>query len=102
MRRDETIFLLGEDVAEAGTPFKILSGLVEEFGTDRIVDTPIAEPGFMGIAVGAAMTGSRPASRSREMALTAFIPTTSGTPMEPVCRRLVRVGSPSRNTSHAI
>ena len=60
MRRDETIFLLGEDVAEAGTPFKILSGLVEEFGTDRIVDTPIAEPGFMGIAVGAAMTGSRP------------------------------------------
>ncbi len=60
MRRDDTIFLLGEDVAEAGTPFKILSGLVEEFGPDRIIDTPIAEPGFMGIAVGAAMTGSRP------------------------------------------
>ncbi len=60
MRRDETIFLLGEDVAEAGTPFKVLSGLVEEFGPDRIIDTPIAEPGFMGIAVGAAMTGSRP------------------------------------------
>ena len=60
MRRDETIFLLGEDVAEAGTPFKVLSGLVEEFGTDRVIDTPIAEPGFMGIAVGAAMTGSRP------------------------------------------
>lgn len=60
LRRDETIFLIGEDVAEAGTPFKVLSGLVEEFGTDRIIDTPIAEPGFMGIAVGAAMTGSRP------------------------------------------
>lgn len=60
MRRDDTIFLLGEDVAEAGTPFKILSGLVEEFGTDRIIDTPISEPGFAGIAVGAAMTGSRP------------------------------------------
>jgi pyruvate/2-oxoglutarate/acetoin dehydrogenase E1 component len=60
MRRDEKIFLLGEDVAEAGTPFKVLSGLVEEFGTDRIIDTPISEPGFMGIAVGAAMTGSRP------------------------------------------
>ncbi len=60
MRRDDTIFLLGEDVAEAGTPFKILSRLVEEFGTDRIIDTPIAEPGFAGIAVGAAMTGSRP------------------------------------------
>lgn len=60
MRRDETIFLIGEDVAEAGTPFKVLSGLVEEFGTGRVIDTPIAEPGFMGIAVGAAMTGSRP------------------------------------------
>ncbi len=60
MRRDPTIFLLGEDVAEAGTPFKVLSGLVEEFGRERIIDTPISEPGFMGIAVGAAMTGSRP------------------------------------------
>lgn len=60
MRRDPTIFLMGEDVAEAGTPFKVLSGLVEEFGTERIVDTPISEPGFMGLAVGAAMTGSRP------------------------------------------
>lgn len=60
MRRDPTVILLGEDVAEAGTPFKILSGLVEEFGTERIVDTPISEPGFTGIAVGAAMTGSRP------------------------------------------
>lgn len=60
MRRDPTVFVIGEDVAEAGTPFKILSGLVEEFGTERIVDTPIAEPGFMGIGVGAAMTGMRP------------------------------------------
>lgn len=60
MRRDPTIFLLGEDVAEAGTPFKVLSGLVEEFGPERIIDTPISEPGFMGMAVGAAMTGSRP------------------------------------------
>lgn len=60
MRRDPTIFLIGEDVAEAGTPFKVLSGLVEEFGTDRVIDTPISEPGFMGLAVGAAMTGSRP------------------------------------------
>ncbi|WP_439622897.1 alpha-ketoacid dehydrogenase subunit beta [Shinella sp.] len=60
MRRDPAIFLIGEDVAEAGTPFKVLSGLVEEFGPDRIIDTPISEPGFMGMAVGAAMTGSRP------------------------------------------
>ena len=60
MRRDPSVFVIGEDVAEAGTPFKVLSGLVEEFGTGRVIDTPIAEPGFMGIAVGAAMTGSRP------------------------------------------
>jgi len=60
MRRDETVFILGEDVAEAGTPFKVLAGLVEEFGTSRVVDTPISEPGFMGLAVGAAMTGARP------------------------------------------
>ncbi len=60
MRRDETVFVIGEDVAEAGTPFKVLSGLVEEFGTDRVIDTPISEPGFMGMAVGAAMTGARP------------------------------------------
>jgi pyruvate dehydrogenase E1 component beta subunit len=60
MRRDPTVFVIGEDVAEAGTPFKVLSGLVEEFGTGRVIDTPIAEPGFVGIAVGAAMTGMRP------------------------------------------
>ena len=60
MRRDPSIVLMGEDVAEAGTPFKVLSGLVEEFGTERVIDTPISEPGFTGIAVGAAMTGLRP------------------------------------------
>jgi pyruvate dehydrogenase E1 component beta subunit len=60
MRRDSRVFILGEDVAEAGTPFKVLSGLVEEFGTRRVVDTPISEAGFSGVAVGAAMTGLRP------------------------------------------
>jgi pyruvate dehydrogenase E1 component beta subunit len=60
MRRDPTVFVMGEDVAEAGTPFKVLSGLVEEFGTDRVIDTPISEPGFTGMGVGAAMTGRRP------------------------------------------
>ena len=60
MRHDDTVIILGEDVAEAGTPFKVLSGLVEEFGTERVIDTPISEPGFMGIGVGAAMTGMRP------------------------------------------
>jgi pyruvate/2-oxoglutarate/acetoin dehydrogenase E1 component len=60
MRRDAHVCILGEDVAEAGTPFKVLSGLVEEFGKDRVVDTPISEAGFTGLAVGAAMTGMRP------------------------------------------
>jgi pyruvate dehydrogenase E1 component beta subunit len=60
MRRDPRIVLMGEDVAEAGTTFKQLKGLVDEFGTDRIIDTPISEAGFTGIGVGAAMTGMRP------------------------------------------
>ena len=60
MRRDPAVFVIGEDVAEAGTPFKVLSGLVEEFGPERVMDTPISEPGFTGIALGAAMTGLRP------------------------------------------
>ena len=60
MRRDPRVCIMGEDVAEAGTPFKVLSGLVEEFGRKRVIDTPISEAGFTGIAVGAAMTGLRP------------------------------------------
>jgi pyruvate/2-oxoglutarate/acetoin dehydrogenase E1 component len=60
MRRDLTVCIMGEDVAEAGTPFKVLSGLLEEFGKDRVLDTPISEAGFTGLAVGAAMTGMRP------------------------------------------
>jgi len=60
MRRDSTVCIMGEDVAEAGTPFKVLSGLLDEFGKDRVLDTPISEAGFTGLAVGAAMTGMRP------------------------------------------
>lgn len=60
MRRDPTVFIMGEDVAEAGSPFKVLSGLVEEFGTSRVIDTPISEAGFTGIGVGAAIAGMRP------------------------------------------
>jgi pyruvate dehydrogenase E1 component beta subunit len=60
MRRDSRVCIFGEDVAEAGTPFKVLSGLVEEFGTERVIDTPISEAGFTGVGVGAAMTGMRP------------------------------------------
>ncbi len=60
MRRDPRVFICGEDIAEAGTVFKVLTGLVNEFGTERVLDTPISEAGFAGIAVGAAMTGLRP------------------------------------------
>jgi pyruvate dehydrogenase E1 component beta subunit len=60
MRRDPRVFIIGEDVAEAGTPFKVLLGLVDEFGSARVIDTPISEPGFTGISLGAAMTGMRP------------------------------------------
>src|SRR5438270_12047744 len=60
MRRDSRVCIFGEDVAEAGTPFKVLSGLVEEFGAERILDSPISEAGITGIGLGAAMTGMRP------------------------------------------
>jgi pyruvate/2-oxoglutarate/acetoin dehydrogenase E1 component len=60
MRRDPSVFVMGEDVAEAGTPFKVLKGLVDEFGPERVMDTPISEAGFTGIGLGAAMTGMRP------------------------------------------
>jgi acetoin:2,6-dichlorophenolindophenol oxidoreductase subunit beta len=60
MRRDARVFIIGEDVAEAGTPFKVLRGLVDEFGTGRVIDSPISEAGITGLAVGAAMTGMRP------------------------------------------
>lgn len=60
LRRDPTVFIIGEDVAEAGTPFKVLQGLVDEFGPERIIDSPISEAGITGIGIGAAMTGMRP------------------------------------------
>ena len=60
LRRDPRVFVMGEDVAEAGTAFKVLAGLVKEFGPERVLDTPISEAGFTGIGVGAAMTGMRP------------------------------------------
>src|SRR5436305_4256188 len=60
LRRDPRVFMIGEDIAEAGTAFKVLNGLVEEFGPQRIIDSPISEPGITGLAVGAAMTGMRP------------------------------------------
>ncbi len=60
LRRDPTVFLMGEDVGKAGTVFKVLTGLYDEFGPERIIDTPIAEAGLVGLGVGAALTGMRP------------------------------------------
>jgi acetoin:2,6-dichlorophenolindophenol oxidoreductase subunit beta len=60
LRRDPRVFMIGEDIAEAGTTFKVLDGLVQEFGPERIIDSPISEPGITGLGVGAAMTGLRP------------------------------------------
>lgn len=60
MRRDDKIFLMGEEVAEYNGAYKVSQGMLEEFGARRIIDTPIAELGFAGIGVGAAMNGLRP------------------------------------------
>lgn len=60
LRRDPNVFIMGEDVAEAGTAFKVLTGLVQEFGPQRVIDSPISEAGIVGLGVGAAMTGLRP------------------------------------------
>ena len=60
LRRDNRVFVIGEDVGEAGTAFKVLLGLIDEFGPERVIDSPISEPGITGLGVGAAMTGMRP------------------------------------------
>lgn len=60
MRRDENVFLLGEEVAQYNGAYKASKGMLDEFGEKRVIDTPIAELGFAGIAVGAAMNGLRP------------------------------------------
>jgi pyruvate dehydrogenase E1 component beta subunit len=60
MRRDDKIFLMGEEVAEYNGAYKVSKGMLAEFGAKRVIDTPIAELGFAGIAIGAAMNGLRP------------------------------------------
>ena len=60
MRKDENVFLLGEEVAEYNGAYKVSQGMLDEFGAKRVIDTPIAELGFTGIAVGASMMGLRP------------------------------------------
>jgi pyruvate dehydrogenase E1 component beta subunit len=60
MRRDDKVFIMGEEVAEYNGAYKVTQGMLDEFGPDRVIDTPIAELGFAGIGVGAAMNGLRP------------------------------------------
>jgi len=60
MKRDENVFLMGEEVAEYNGAYKVSEGMLDEFGSKRVVDTPIAELGFTGVGIGAAMNGLRP------------------------------------------
>ncbi len=60
MRRDDSVFLMGEEVAQYNGAYKVSKGMLDEFGPERVIDTPIAELGFAGIGVGAAMNGLRP------------------------------------------
>lgn len=60
MRKDDKIFLMGEEVAEYNGAYKVSQGMLDEFGPERVIDTPIAELGFAGIGVGAAMNGLKP------------------------------------------
>src|SRR5262249_47684709 len=60
LRRDTNVFMIGEDIAEAGTTFKVLDGLVQEFGPERLIESPLSEAGVPGLAAGAAMLGMRP------------------------------------------
>ncbi len=60
MRRDESIFLMGEEVAEYNGAYKASKGMLDEFGADRVIDTPISELGFAGIGIGSSMNGCRP------------------------------------------
>jgi len=60
MTRDERVIILGEDIGVAGGVFKVTAGLLDAFGSDRVIDTPISEAGIVGLAIGAAMTGLRP------------------------------------------
>ena len=60
MTRDETVFIMGEEVAEYNGAYKVTKGLLDKYGAKRVIDTPISENGFAGIGIGAAMTGLRP------------------------------------------
>ena len=60
MRADPTVFMIGEDIGTYGGAFRLTAGFLDEFGPERVIDTPISESGFVGAAIGAAMMGLRP------------------------------------------
>ncbi len=60
MARDENVFIMGEEVAEYNGAYKVTKGLLDTYGPERVIDTPISENGFAGVGIGAAMTGLRP------------------------------------------
>ncbi|MCL5942619.1 MAG: alpha-ketoacid dehydrogenase subunit beta, partial [Actinobacteria bacterium] len=60
MQRDDSVIVLGEDVGKDGGVFRVTDGLVERFGEDRVIDTPLAESGIVGFAIGMALAGYRP------------------------------------------
>lgn len=60
MERDASVFLMGEEVAEYNGAYKVSQGMLDQFGPERVIDTPITEAGFTGLGIGAAMTGTRP------------------------------------------
>ncbi len=84
MKRDERVFLMGEDVATFGGVFDVSDGLLDEFGDERIRDTPISEAGFMGAGIGAAATGSRPVV---EIMFSDFL----GVPMEQIMNQMAKM-----------
>lgn len=84
MRRDERVFLLGEDIGPYGGAFKVTQGLLEEFGPERVRDTPISESAIAGTAVGAAMTGMRPVAEIMFGDLTALA-------MDQICNQAAKI-----------
>ena len=62
MRADERVFVMGEDIGTFGGAFKVTDGFIDEFGAQRVMDTPLAESGIVGTAIGAAVEGMRPIS----------------------------------------
>jgi len=72
MQQDDSVFLLGEDIGNYGGAFKVTKGFLDEFGEDRVIDTPLAESGILGVSIGAALQGMRPVA---EMQFSDFVAT---------------------------